>query len=376
MNCDRVVENLSAYIDETLDSDGRTEVEEHLATCERCRLELQALRTCIEAVHSLERVPAPPGFLEKIRECTEQPSPWRRIVETLLLPWHVKLPLHLAGAVAMVFLILATTSLTRHGRDTLGPGQFPVSQTKDEVRPIGLPSTGNSGQERASESLLPAEGRVEAESLGSQARPFQLVLLIPRKESLPREISAEREDKGASPSLRHRGESTAIPPLQAGPEPLQPRSAAPPHASGSPLPRAQLEKKLDRFRDDDHAGKFDTAPKPQQASPVVGVAQERADLSPTQGDRGADKEAGGVDPDTHGTLMRWITDAGGTLHSVDREKGKVLPSSILFSIPAEIYPDLLRELRFLGELSYTPSSLPPLREHGAVFVHIAFTTVD
>jgi anti-sigma factor RsiW len=72
MDCSRVTELFSEYIDGVLDGETRRKVEEHLAVCPSCAEELEALRSCVSALTSLDRVEAPVDFFEKVHERIER----------------------------------------------------------------------------------------------------------------------------------------------------------------------------------------------------------------------------------------------------------------------------------------------------------------
>ena len=58
----RFRESLSAYIDGELQGAAAERLEEHLAACEGCRLELGQLRATVAALHDLPEVQAPRSF--------------------------------------------------------------------------------------------------------------------------------------------------------------------------------------------------------------------------------------------------------------------------------------------------------------------------
>ena len=62
---------LSAYLDDELTADERTQVAEHLAVCGECRDELSFVQSAAVAVRSLPALEPPPGLIPKV-------APWRR----------------------------------------------------------------------------------------------------------------------------------------------------------------------------------------------------------------------------------------------------------------------------------------------------------
>ena len=107
MECVRVKELLSEYIDDTLDHETRKTVEKHLSTCKGCAEELASLRSLVEELGSLEKVKPPADFLEQLHERLEAPSGFTRIVRKLFVPFHVKIPLELATATLLAVLVFS-----------------------------------------------------------------------------------------------------------------------------------------------------------------------------------------------------------------------------------------------------------------------------
>lgn len=68
MQCYDITENLSAFIDGMLDSSVASQVEKHLASCDRCRAEYDELLAAVELVRGLPEVAPPPGFREDLRQ--------------------------------------------------------------------------------------------------------------------------------------------------------------------------------------------------------------------------------------------------------------------------------------------------------------------
>lgn len=66
MNCDRVRDNIKAYIDGELGPIQRLRVGRHLARCAECREEMEAMSELTEKLQSTPGVPAPEGLREKV----------------------------------------------------------------------------------------------------------------------------------------------------------------------------------------------------------------------------------------------------------------------------------------------------------------------
>ena len=106
MECRLVRELLSAHADGMLEPDESKRVKAHLVRCAECASEFEALVECIHSLGSMERVPAPPDFLDRVYERIEEPTFLKRIAARLFLPLRVKLPLELAGLAAAAVLVI------------------------------------------------------------------------------------------------------------------------------------------------------------------------------------------------------------------------------------------------------------------------------
>ena len=101
-------ENLSAYLDEQLDSRAQVRVERHLRECRDCQVELDGLRRTVKLVHALPRLRAPRAF----RLPHTAPAPalpvWMRPAVQGSLRWASGL----AAALLLVALVGRSLSLS------------------------------------------------------------------------------------------------------------------------------------------------------------------------------------------------------------------------------------------------------------------------
>jgi len=107
MDCSDIKALLSEYIDGTLDPETKNRVDQHVASCADCREELASLKALVHELGSLEAVRPPEDFLAQVHERLEKPSRFSTLFRTLFLPFRIKLPLQVAGAVAMAILVLS-----------------------------------------------------------------------------------------------------------------------------------------------------------------------------------------------------------------------------------------------------------------------------
>ena len=96
MECTKIKELLSEYIDQSLDIKTNEIVKEHLSSCKICSKELAVLENCISNVSSLKQVLAPVDFLQKVHQRIERRFEFERIMRKLFVPAKIKIPLEFA----------------------------------------------------------------------------------------------------------------------------------------------------------------------------------------------------------------------------------------------------------------------------------------
>ncbi len=106
MECDRIQEQLSAYLDDTLSSAEKGIVDNHLKSCPKCRKSLADLEMTMRSIKGLEEIIPPPWLTQKImtRVKAEAELTKKNLWQKLFYPLHVKLPIEAFGA----FLIALT----------------------------------------------------------------------------------------------------------------------------------------------------------------------------------------------------------------------------------------------------------------------------
>jgi hypothetical protein len=104
MECTRIQDMLSSYLDGDLSDREQEEIAGHIRQCSRCAEEEKALRETLSLLRNLPAEAAPPELLEGVRlriaEKTAVPL-WKKV----FLPVHIKIPLE-AAAVVLIFLLV------------------------------------------------------------------------------------------------------------------------------------------------------------------------------------------------------------------------------------------------------------------------------
>jgi len=111
-NCDYYEKSFSEYLDETIDEDGRAQLQAHLHDCDTCREKVQSLRTLKTSLASLPRVTTSEYFniilQSKIRQETRTNHARNWSLPLFELGWKVP-----AFAVVALFLIFIGAQLQR-----------------------------------------------------------------------------------------------------------------------------------------------------------------------------------------------------------------------------------------------------------------------
>jgi hypothetical protein len=105
MECSKIREILSDYIDGLVSSEERRFIDEHLMSCEMCSEYLSDLRETVDYVQNLEEIEPPQWLTERIMEKVKSESqPKKGILERLFYPLHIKLPIEAIAAVLVVVI--------------------------------------------------------------------------------------------------------------------------------------------------------------------------------------------------------------------------------------------------------------------------------
>lgn len=143
----------SDLADDELSPDLRLEVEAHLTACADCRREWEGFQGMLAMLHDLPRLRAPEGFVERVRAATRPAPRSRRLVRSLFVPVHVKVPLQVA---ALALVVLGAVYLTPPSPDpglvARSDGPEPSLRVDQPAAPPASPSIGGERQTSASEN--------------------------------------------------------------------------------------------------------------------------------------------------------------------------------------------------------------------------------
>ncbi|MBI5576513.1 MAG: zf-HC2 domain-containing protein [Deltaproteobacteria bacterium] len=105
MECERIQDLLSDYLDGSISESGHADVSAHLRKCRICAETAGGLESTIRMLKAMPSMKAPPELAERIRRETERPAPSKSLLKKLFFPAHVKIPIEAAAAI-LIFLLV------------------------------------------------------------------------------------------------------------------------------------------------------------------------------------------------------------------------------------------------------------------------------
>lgn len=205
MECAKIKDLLSEYIDGTLDAQTEALIDEHLLACPKCNEELASLKALISELGSVESFKAPDDFLEKLHERLEPRVSFRKIMRILFVPGRIKIPLEFAAATAMAVLIFSM--LYTQQPEKMIP-DVPESSTHVKVtEKTSMDTVSPSGKGAAFKSK-PVLGKETAQQPAKKREIIELTLLL-EKEG-PGKAYAPSESVEAAPARQRDAERSRM----------------------------------------------------------------------------------------------------------------------------------------------------------------------
>ena len=136
MECDKIQEQLSAYLDDALSPAEKGIIDNHLRSCPKCRKALADLEMTISSIKGLDEIIPPPWLTQKImtRVKAESERKKKSLLQKLFYPLHIKLPIEAVG----IFLIAITALYVFKGMEPeLKTGMTPSEETVSEYAAKG-----------------------------------------------------------------------------------------------------------------------------------------------------------------------------------------------------------------------------------------------
>lgn len=332
MECSRIREYLSDYLDDGLDAETRQIVDGHVRECPNCRGDLAALQATIRELRDLPRVAAPPDFLERIHERLDAHSPLKRLSRALFYPFRIKVPLQLAGAAAMAVLIFSLVGIQRTERPSLEVARPPAERTVKPPKEEPVPALRKEKEEKPvpapSKERTPQRDALDTDAVAVQkAEPVRRIELALRIVPRPGADEEARPSAVVAESPRPQGE-------------VRGRAAKAPAVEG----RAE-----------------------SGAESRQGLAASAKKVAPAP-------ERPGVRPDSQGEVRERIRGLaerlGGWMDEFQEGDAPGKGGAVLVTLPLARYRDLLEGLRQLGRIDDPLSAASAARAEGRAEVVI------
>lgn len=338
MECAKIREYLSEYMDNALDQDTSKLVEEHIAECKHCEIELYLLRQASEQLSSLEMVRAPGDFLNKAHQRTEGTSFVDRMLCAFFVPAKVKIPLELAGVLATAVLVISIVLTEK------------VPEMKKDAGEVSSISRTARLEQKQARSSLPERNEMEAGGLHA----------VPQKPATPE----QRPDLDSSEAVIREKALYAEPALEAVPQPERPEDI---QGEEKPVELVLLVQRDLRDRGV-AAGAAEEAPRAVLRCKERVGAIERDDG--VQDIRALKKSEAKGKKDLllspaeriYAEVKQVVEVSGGRIISVEQNTEKNRTEYLTASIPARNFSSLINELRRIGPLQGLPSQMDQSRE--------------
>jgi hypothetical protein len=166
MDCERVKDRLSEFLEGSLPEIEQAGVTAHLAECLPCKAMKDGLDETLLLLRSLPPRQAPPALLEGIRRrIAQEETPPTALWKKMFLPAHIKIPLEAAAAVVLFLLVYGAQkesfpklfSPPPAARMNAAPAA-PVATPEEKVRTAPGASSAETAPESVSEGRAPSRG--------------------------------------------------------------------------------------------------------------------------------------------------------------------------------------------------------------------------
>lgn len=213
MECSKIREKLSYYIEGLVSSEEKIFIDEHLMSCEMCSESLSDLRKTVNYAQNLEEIEPPQWLTERVMARVRSESqPKKGILEKLFYPLHIKLPIEAVVAVLVVVIsiymykaLFPETKPETHNDIAKAPSENrsleTLSREKDKISSENKPAPAKPQEQPviAEEPKAPAS-KFKETSRGSELLPKQLE--EQNKAAPSAGAVAKSEQEGVSPYER------------------------------------------------------------------------------------------------------------------------------------------------------------------------------
>ncbi len=201
---DAIRHMLSEYIEGSVSTHEREEIEGHIASCPECGAALDELKKTIEHIRTVEEL-EPPAWLSqkimaKVREAAEsRKSVWQKVFH----PLHLKLPIE---AAAVAFLAVTAFYIYQAVRPAMNTAEAPMEgfAAKQEAQAPVAPEKEEPSSVIAEDEVLTRSQKLKAEAPvpAPAAEPMPEKALEAKRERFDEEPKVTKEHEGIAPSQK------------------------------------------------------------------------------------------------------------------------------------------------------------------------------
>ena len=197
MECEKVRDRFSSFLENELDPLEEKIVKEHLASCSDCQKDLQQFTKTIRWIHSVKEVEVPDGFLSEIYKKMEERKREAPPIEETRWKWFrhpfpLKLPVQAVAMVAIVFLVLYLTKIM--------PVETPRQKVAEHSKPFvsaPLPS-----KEQVGQVVAQTETKKDRVVAQTPPEPSSLSKVSPAPSETKKMEAALAKEEQASPAAK------------------------------------------------------------------------------------------------------------------------------------------------------------------------------
>ncbi|MBI5640553.1 MAG: zf-HC2 domain-containing protein [Nitrospirae bacterium] len=237
MKCDRYRDELHKYLDDSLSSEKRSLIEEHLVSCRECRVFMEELQATVDSLKEIEEVEPPQWLIQKVMvRVREEAAPKESLFSSLMRRFPFGVP---AAAVATVVVAVASVILIK----SMQPGVRDVMPPAVAQRQTSLPKSGTDVPGRSEQDFKSSEMKEVRPDAGK----------LQRSEPLPETAAKQPSAEGPAMSLAQNQRPAEEKIREREPAPAAPVMPSRGPAAGTALPADSLKAVAESGADRDRA---------------------------------------------------------------------------------------------------------------------------
>jgi len=133
MECNKIQETLSSYLDGILTSEENKLIDEHLKSCQKCQGALADLKKTVEHIKNIEEAEPPAWFTQKtMARIKAETGHQKGFLQKLFYPLHIKLPIE---AIAVIAIAVTTIYIFKSVQSEIQLAKVPSEEISKSEAP-------------------------------------------------------------------------------------------------------------------------------------------------------------------------------------------------------------------------------------------------